>query len=71
MRLWIYKLGDKMVYKFNNNIHRPGPFKSFYSFVKFFYIFTCIIYITNYSTITCINTHVNRAFITNKIRSIF
>ena len=60
-----------MVYKFNSNIVRTGPFKSFYLFVKFLYIFTCITYTTNYCTVTCINTHVKRDSMTNNYRSIF
>ena len=77
MPLYLYKPGNKMSNKLNSNhrtkswplIFRTGSFKSLYSFVKFFYIFTCIKYVTNYSTITSINTHVNKDSITNKIRS--
>ena len=69
MPLYLYKPGNKVANKLNNNIFRTGPFKSLYSFVKFFYIFTCMKYVTNYSTITCINTYVNKDSMANKIRS--
>ena len=62
MPLYLYKPGNKVVNKLNSNILRTGPFKSLYSFVKIFYIFTCIAYVTNYSTITSINTHVNKDY---------
>ena len=69
--LCIYKPKDNVAYKFNSNILRTRHLKSLYLFVKLFYIFTCITYIPNYSTITCVNTHVNRDSMTNKIRSYF
>ena len=71
MPLYLYKPGNKVVSNLNSNIFRTGLFKSLYLFVKFFYIFICIKYVTNYSTITCINTNVNKNLMTNKIRSFF
>ena len=71
MPLYLYKPGNKVSNKLNSNIFRTGPFKSLYSFVKFFYIFICMKYVTNYGTITCIKTNVNKDSMTNKIRSFF
>ena len=71
MSLYLFKPRNIVANKLNSNIFRTGLFNSLYYFVKFFYIFTCIKYVTNYSTITCINTHVNKDSMTNKIKSFF